>query len=52
MIHNRFIEYFRDNFFEEKPEELEQFLASLEQSIPRTIRIKPGMVEQVKKNLE
>ncbi len=52
MLNKRFIEYFRDTFFENKGEELEQFLASLEQPIPRTIRIKPGKIEQVRKNLE
>ncbi len=52
MINERFVEYFRDTFFQDNPEELEQFLTSIEQSIPRTIRIKPGKVEQVKINLE
>lgn len=52
MINERFVEYFRDTFFQDKPEELNQFLGSIEQSIPRTIRIKPGKVEQVKNNLE
>ncbi len=52
MINERFVEYFRDTFFQDKPEELTEFLTSIEQSIPRTIRIKPGKVEQVKKNLE
>ena len=52
MINERFVEYFRDTFFQDNPEELEQFLTSIEQSLPRTIRIKPGKVEQVKINLE
>jgi 16S rRNA (cytosine1407-C5)-methyltransferase len=52
MINERFIEYFRDNFFKDKPDELEAFLWSIEKWIPRTIRIKPGKEEQVKKNLE
>ncbi len=37
----RFIEYFRENFFQENEEELGNFLKALETSIPRTIRIKP-----------
>ncbi|MBX9809803.1 hypothetical protein K2X92_05425 [Candidatus Gracilibacteria bacterium] len=52
MVNERFIEYFRDNFFKDKPDELGAFLGSIETSILRTIRIKPGKVEQVKKNLE
>jgi len=41
MINERFVEYFRENFFQNTPEELERFLSSIELSIPRTIRIKP-----------
>ncbi|NRH21087.1 RsmB/NOP family class I SAM-dependent RNA methyltransferase [Candidatus Gracilibacteria bacterium] len=52
MINERFVEYFRENFFQNKPKELEQFLSCIELSIPRTIRIKPGKEEQVRKNLE
>lgn len=52
MINERFVEYFRENFFQDTPEELERFLSSIELSIPRTIRIKPWKEEQVKKNLE
>jgi hypothetical protein len=52
MINERFVEYFRETFFKDTPEELEKFLGSIELSIPRTIRIKPGKEEQVKKNLE
>ena len=51
-INSRFIEYFRDTFFREKPEELKQFLAALEQWIPRTIRIKPGKETAVRERLE
>lgn len=52
MIHERFISYFRDTFFQDAPEKLEDFLIAIQQPIPRTIRIKPGKVESVKKNLE
>lgn len=52
MINPRFIEYFRENFFPDTPEELEKFLASIELSIPRTIRIKPDMIEEVKNRIE
>jgi len=52
MIHSRFKEYFQKTFFEENPSEFQDFINSLEQSIPRTIRIKPGKEEQVKNNLE
>ena len=52
MLNPRFIEYFHDTFFQSKEEEFEQFLSSIEQSIPRTIRIKPGKEETVKTNLE
>ncbi|MDD2694261.1 MAG: hypothetical protein PHY14_05105 [Candidatus Gracilibacteria bacterium] len=52
MINPRFVDYFRENFFSEKPEELQEFLASIELSIPRTIRIKPDMIEEVKIRLE
>ena len=52
MINDRFIEYFRETFFKNNPEELEAFLGSVENGILRTIRIKPGKEEQVRKNLE
>jgi len=52
MINDRFIEYFRETFFKNNPEELEAFLGSLENGILRTIRIKPWKEEQVRKNLE
>lgn len=51
-LNPRFIEYFQTTFFSDKPEELRAFLASLEQWIPRTIRIKPGQEIAVKKRLE
>ncbi len=51
-INPRFIEYFRDTFFHEKPEELELFLEALGRWIPRTIRIKPGEETAVKERLE
>jgi 16S rRNA C967 or C1407 C5-methylase (RsmB/RsmF family)/NOL1/NOP2/fmu family ribosome biogenesis protein len=52
MINDRFITYFRETFFEWKEEEFQDFLTSIEKSIPRTIRIKSGMEQQVKQNLE
>lgn len=52
MVNERFIAYFRENFFLDKPKELEQFLSTIEKPILRTIRIKPGKEEQVKINLE
>lgn len=51
-INPRFITYFHDTFFDGKEDEFELFLSSLEKSIPRTIRIKPGKVHEVKKRLE
>ncbi len=51
-INPRFIQYFQENFFSTKPEEFQKFLASLEVSIPRTIRIKPGKERNVKIRLE
>ncbi len=51
-INPRFIEYFRDTFFSDKPKELVEFLTSLEKNIPRTIRIKPGKEKEVKTRLE
>jgi 16S rRNA (cytosine1407-C5)-methyltransferase len=52
MINDRFITYFRETFFPDREEELQSFLTSMEKSISRTIRIKTGMEEQVKQNLE
>lgn len=52
MVNERFITYFRENFFLDKPKELEQFLSAIEKPILRTIRIKPGKEEQVRINLE
>lgn len=51
-INPRFTEYFHDNFFIGKEEEFQDFLSSLERSIPRTIRIKPGKEDEVKTHLE
>lgn len=51
-INPRFIDYFRETFFSEKPEEFQEFLASLEKGIPRTIRIQPGKEKEVKMRLE
>ncbi len=52
MIHERFRTYFRETFFQDKPEEFTEFLHAIEESIPRTIRIKPGKVDEVKSRLE
>lgn len=38
-INDRFVEYFRENFFADKPEELEKFLESLTKPLPKTIRV-------------
>lgn len=38
-INPRFVEYFRENFFADKPEELEKFLGSLTKPLPKTIRV-------------
>ncbi len=50
-INPRFQEYFQEAFFQGKDEEFKKFLDSLDKSIPRTIRIKPGEEEKVLKNL-
>lgn len=52
MINDRFITYFRENCFQNNEAELQKFLTAIQKPILRTIRIKPGKVEQVKKNLE
>ena len=52
MINERFIQYFRDTFFQDNPSEFEDFIGSIEQGIKRTIRIKPGKIKNVKENLE
>ena len=52
MINERFQSYFRETFFSNTPDEFQDFIRSLEQPIPRTIRIKPGKEKQVQKNLE
>lgn len=51
-INSRFVDYFRENFFQDKPEEFQDFLASIELSIPRTIRIKPDMIDIVKNRIQ
>lgn len=51
-INPRFISYFRETFFDWKEEEFQRFLSSLENSLPRTIRITPGKESEVKKHLE
>lgn len=52
MINERFQSYFRENLFTHNEAGFSDFLKSLEKSLPKTIRIKPGKVESVKKNLE
>ena len=52
MINDRFITYFRENCFSDNEAELQEFLSAIQKPILRTIRIKPGKVEQVRKNLE
>jgi 16S rRNA (cytosine1407-C5)-methyltransferase len=52
MIHSRFIEYFQQTFFQDNPEEFEAFCKALTEGIPRTIRIKPDTVQEVKSRLE
>ncbi len=52
MINDRFISYFRENCFQNKETELQEFLVAIQKPILRTIRIKPEKVEQVTKNLE
>lgn len=43
-INDRFVEYFRENFFENKPEELERFLESLTKPLPKTIRVNTARI--------
>lgn len=50
-INQRFVDYFRENFFEGKPTELESFLCAIESPIARTIRIKPDKIDGVKERL-
>ncbi len=52
MINPRFITYFQETFFSDKPEEFSLFLSALEKWIPRTIRIKPWKEQEVKSRLE
>lgn len=52
MLNSRFVDYFRDTFFRDNPEELRKFLDTIELSIPRTIRIKPDMIDEVRNHLE
>jgi 16S rRNA C967 or C1407 C5-methylase (RsmB/RsmF family) len=51
-INPRFVQYFQETFFADTPDEFQLFLASLEKGIPRTIRIKPGKVQEVIMHLE
>lgn len=43
-INDRFVDYFRENFFVEKPEELERFLESLTKPLPKTIRVNTNRI--------
>ena len=52
MIHERFKQYFHETFFVWKDEEFHAFISSLEQGIPRTIRVQPDIIDPVKKRLE
>lgn len=52
MLNQRFVDYFRDTFFQDHPAELEDFICSIELPIARTIRIKPDKIEDVKGRLE
>ena len=52
MINDRFIAYFQETFFKNKPNELSEFLKAIKNPLPRTIRIKPDKIQQVKTNLE
>ncbi len=51
MINERFKTYFEEEFFKNNPEEFSEFIISLEKPIPRTIRIKKEMREEVKTRL-
>jgi len=51
-VNSRFIDYFSENFFQNKPKELHEFLCAIEKPILRSIRIKPDKIHQVKENLE
>jgi 16S rRNA C967 or C1407 C5-methylase (RsmB/RsmF family) len=48
----QFITYYREYFFGGNEEEFQKFLTSLEAPLPRTIRIKPGKIGEVKARLE
>jgi 16S rRNA C967 or C1407 C5-methylase (RsmB/RsmF family) len=43
-INDRFVEYFRENFFQDTPEELERFLASLTKPLAKTIRVNTNRI--------
>ncbi len=52
MIWQRFIDFFKENYFADKPQKFEEFLAVLEKPIPKTIRIKENCLEETKNRLE
>ena len=54
IINERFVEYFRETFFQDSPEELEKLLEALTKPLPKTIRINTTRisVEDFKKRAE
>lgn len=43
-INDRFVEYFRETFFADKPEELAAFLSALTKPLPKTIRVNTARI--------
>ena len=52
MINDRFISYFRENFFEGREWELQDFLRALKKPLAKTIRIKPWKGDSLRERLE
>lgn len=44
QINDRFVEYFRETFFADKPEELAAFLSALTKPLPKTIRVNTARI--------
>lgn len=44
QINDRFVEYFREIFFADKPEELATFLSALTKPLPKTIRVNTARI--------
>ncbi|MDP2103788.1 MAG: hypothetical protein Q8K26_02605 [Candidatus Gracilibacteria bacterium] len=44
QINDRFVEYFRETFFADKPEELAAFLSALTKPLPKTIRVNTNRI--------